>query len=86
MEPVAEKLSSPTTRTIGVIYLLYFLAAFLAAFLTKGLVVPGNAAATSNGTFVWPPLASAMSSYILPLGALAELLLMLWLLVRAPRT
>ena len=33
-------------------------------------------------TFLWPPLAAALSSYILPLGALAEFLLMLWLLIR----
>jgi len=33
-------------------------------------------------TFLWPPLATAMSAYILPLGALAEFLLMLWLLIR----
>ncbi len=32
-------------------------------------------------TFVWPPLATSLSSYILPFGALAEFLLMLWLLV-----
>lgn len=33
-------------------------------------------------TFVWPPLATTLSSYVLPFGALAELLLMLWLLVK----
>jgi len=33
-------------------------------------------------TFIWPPLATALASYILPLGALAEILLMLWLLVK----
>ena len=33
-------------------------------------------------TFLWPPLAAALASYILPLGALAEFLLMLWLLIR----
>jgi Domain of unknown function (DUF4386) len=33
-------------------------------------------------SFVWPPLAAAMSAYVLPLGALAEFLLMLWLLIR----
>ena len=49
MDAPAKSPSGPTTRTIGVIYLLYFLAAFLAAFLAKGLVVPGDAAATSNG-------------------------------------
>jgi len=38
----------PSARTIGVVYLLYFLTAFLSAFLMKGLVVPGDAAATAN--------------------------------------
>jgi len=33
-------------------------------------------------TFLWPPLATTISTYILPLGALAEFLLMLWLLIR----
>ena len=33
-------------------------------------------------TFLWPPLATAISAYILPFGALAEFLLMLWLLIR----
>lgn len=32
--------------------------------------------------FVWPPLATTLSPYVLPFGALAELLLMLWLLVK----
>jgi hypothetical protein len=33
-------------------------------------------------TFIWPPLASTLSPYVLPLGALAEILLMLWLVVK----
>lgn len=36
------------SRITGVIYLLYFLTAFFASFLMKGLVIPGDAAATSN--------------------------------------
>jgi len=32
--------------------------------------------------FLWPPLATALSSVILPLGALAEIVFMLWLLLR----
>ena len=36
-------------------------------------------------SFLWPPLAAALSAYVLPLGALAEFLLMLWLLVRGVR-
>jgi hypothetical protein len=49
MTPVAAQSPAPTTRTIGVVYLLYFMTALLAAFLMKGLVVPGDAQATSNG-------------------------------------
>ena len=48
MERIGEASPHPTARTIGVVYLLYFLTAFSAAFLTKGLVVPGDAAATAN--------------------------------------
>lgn len=33
-------------------------------------------------TFLWPPLATALAAAVLPLGAVAELLLMVWLLVR----
>jgi len=33
-------------------------------------------------TFLWPPLATSLSAFVLPLGALAELLLMLWLLIK----
>lgn len=32
--------------------------------------------------FLWPPLATALSSAVLPLGALAEIALMFWLLLR----
>jgi hypothetical protein len=44
------------------------------------------AAGLGWSTFIWPPLAMALSSYIMPLGALAELLLMLWLLVRGAKS
>jgi len=33
-------------------------------------------------SFLWPPLASSLSSIVLPVGALAEILLMIWLLVK----
>ncbi len=39
----------PTARTIGVVYLLYFVTAFVAPLFTRGLVVPGDAAATASG-------------------------------------
>ena len=48
MEQIAEASPRPNARAIGIVYLLYFLTAFLAAFLMKGLVVPGDAAATAN--------------------------------------
>lgn len=44
----AEEQRQPTPRTIGAVYLLYFLTAFSAAFLTRGLVVPGDPAATAH--------------------------------------
>jgi hypothetical protein len=48
MEQVAEGAPRPSARAIGVVYLSYFLAASLGGFLAKGLVVPGDAAATAN--------------------------------------
>ena len=48
IERIAKGSTSPNARVIGVVYLLYFLTAFLGAFLTKGIVVPGEAAATAN--------------------------------------
>jgi len=48
MEQIAEALPHPKARTIGLVYLLYFLTAFLGAFLMNGLVVPSDAAATMN--------------------------------------
>jgi hypothetical protein len=36
-------------------------------------------------TFVWPPAALTMAGVILPLGALAEFVLLLWLLVKGVR-
>jgi len=49
MEQIVEDSPQPNARTIGVVYLLYFLTAFVGAFLMKGLVVSGDAAATANG-------------------------------------
>jgi Domain of unknown function (DUF4386) len=56
IERITEASTSPRARAIGVVYLLYFLTAFLAAFLTKGLVVSGNAAATANNILAHEPL------------------------------
>jgi hypothetical protein len=38
----------PSARTIGIVYLLYPLTALFGAFLLKGIVVPGDAAATAT--------------------------------------
>ena len=38
----------PGARTAGVVYLSYFLLVSLSAFLTKGIVISGNAAATAG--------------------------------------
>jgi hypothetical protein len=48
MEQIVEDPPQPNARTIGVVYLLYFLTAFFGLFLTKGVVVPGDAAATAT--------------------------------------
>jgi hypothetical protein len=48
MERIAVRSPHPQARTIGVVYLLFFLTAFSAVFLTNGLVVPSDAAATAN--------------------------------------
>ena len=38
----------PKDRVIGFVYLFYFLTAILSVFLSKDIVVPGDAAATAN--------------------------------------
>jgi hypothetical protein len=48
MARIAEASPRPNARTIGVVYLLYFLTAFLGAFFMKGIVVPNDAATTAN--------------------------------------
>jgi len=55
---------------------------FKSTFLPRILGVLLMVAGLGWLTFVWPPLATSLSSYVLPLGALAEFLLMLWLLVK----
>ncbi len=48
MREDTEDAPHPTARIVGAVYLLYFLTAFVAAFLLRGLVTPGHAAATAN--------------------------------------
>jgi hypothetical protein len=65
----------------GVYCLLIGYLVFRSAFLPQILGVPMALAGLGWLTFLWPPLASYLSPYILVLGFLAELLLCLWLLV-----
>jgi hypothetical protein len=48
MERITEGSPHPNARATSIVYLLYFLTAFLGAFLMRGLVIPGDAAATAN--------------------------------------
>jgi Domain of unknown function (DUF4386) len=48
MARMADDAAGPNVRSVAVVYLLYFPTALLAGFLMKGLVVPGNAAATAT--------------------------------------
>ena len=45
---LVEDSPRPTARTIGIVYLLYFLTAIAGALLMKGLVVPTDAVATAQ--------------------------------------
>src|SRR5512138_738352 len=47
-EQIAETSPRSRARITGAVYLLYFLTAFLGAFLMRGLVVSGDATATAN--------------------------------------
>ena len=57
---------------------LIFTSTFLPRFIGVFMICAG----VGWLAFLWQPLALALQSYVLPLGALAELLLMLWLLVK----
>jgi len=48
MEPVIVGSPRPTARTIGVVYLVYFLTAVFGALLMKGVVVPTDPVATAQ--------------------------------------
>ena len=52
-------------------------------FVPKALGVLLVAAGLGWATFLWPPLAKAVGAFVMPLGALAEIALMLWLLTRS---
>jgi Domain of unknown function (DUF4386) len=80
------KLYSQAFSVALVLFALYDLLIgyliFRSTFLPRILGVLLMLAGVGWLTFVWPPLATAVSSYVVPLGGLAELLLMLWLLVK----
>jgi len=48
IEPIAIPPPHPHARITGVVYLLYFLTAIAGGLYLKGLVVPGDAAASAN--------------------------------------
>jgi hypothetical protein len=48
MQTAEAPATAPTLRSVGIVYLLYFVLAFLAGFLMKGLVLPQDAAATAS--------------------------------------
>lgn len=80
------KLHGQTFTISLVIFALYDLLLgyliFRSTFLPGILGVLMMVAGVGWLTFVWPPLATALSSYVMPFGALSEILLMLWLLVK----
>ncbi len=53
--PIAEAPPSPRARITGVVYLLYFLTAVASALLVRGLVVPGDPAATAHNLLANEP-------------------------------
>ena len=54
--PIAEASPGPKSRSIGVVYLLYFLTAIFAVLFMKGLVVADDAAATASNILAHEPL------------------------------
>jgi hypothetical protein len=87
---VCLKLYSQAFNISLVIFALYDLLVgylvFTSTFLPRIIGVVMMCAGVGWLTFVWPPLATTLSSYVVPFGGLAELLLMLWLLVKGVDT
>ena len=65
----------------GLFLLLIGSLIFRSTFLPRILAAPITLAALGWLTFLWPPLANSLSTYIEVLGFIAEGSLMLWLLV-----
>ena len=80
------KLYAQTFNVSLVVFAIYDLVigylVFRSGFLPRILGAVMMLAGVGWATFVWPPLAVSLSSFILPVGALAEVLLMLWLVVK----
>jgi hypothetical protein len=57
---------------------LIYRSSFLPRFIGAWFMIGGLCALT----FLWPPLATALTYVVIPIAALAELALLLWLLVR----
>jgi hypothetical protein len=80
------KLNTQTANICLVIFGFYDLLIgyliYRSTFLPRFLGVLMALAGLGWLTFLYPPLAHSLSPYVLVLGFLAELLLMLWLLVK----
>jgi hypothetical protein len=76
-------------ETLRIAYLVFAVFDFMIGYsIIKSTYVPSvlgwlmMAAGVAGLTLLWPPLAVALYYVILPLGGAAELLLMLWLVVK----
>jgi hypothetical protein len=77
------------SETLRIAYLVFAVFDFMIGYLiVRSTYVPSvlgwfmMAAGVAGLTLLWPPLAVALYYVILPLGGLAELMLMLWLIVK----
>ena len=66
----------------GVYDVLLGVLVFRSSYLPRFIGVLLMCAGIGWLAFLWPPLASAVASVVLPLGAIAEIVIMLWLLIR----
>jgi hypothetical protein len=83
---LALKLYSETYDVSLVLFALFDVSigwlVFKSRFLPRILGVAMMLAGLGAATFLWPPFARAHLAVILPLGGIAELALMLWLIVK----
>jgi hypothetical protein len=77
------------TEALRIAYLVFAVFDFMIGYLiVRSTFVPSvlgwfmMAAGVAGLTLLWPPLAVALYYVILPIGGLAELMLMLWLIVK----